>query len=85
MRTWVIDNRAQGALRDKGNIARAADGGTGPTTFLIRPDGYVGAVTTTGDANTVLDMFRRLPATAPTANRGTDPVTPRSSRGDRRS
>ena len=82
VRTWVIDDRAQGALRDKGNTTRAAYGVTGPTTFLIRPDGYVGAIATTGDANTVLDMFRRLPAAAPTANRGTDPVTLRSSRSD---
>jgi hypothetical protein len=41
--TWVIDDRAQGALRDKGNITRAAYGVSGLTTFLIRPDGYVGA------------------------------------------
>jgi 2-polyprenyl-6-methoxyphenol hydroxylase-like FAD-dependent oxidoreductase len=65
VRTWVIDDRAQGALRDKGNTARAAYGVTGPTTFLIRPDGYVGAIATTGDANTVLDMFRRLPSGPP--------------------
>jgi len=56
VRTWVIDDRAQGALRDKGNTTRAAYGVTGPTTFLIRPDGYVGAIATTGDANTVLDI-----------------------------
>jgi 2-polyprenyl-6-methoxyphenol hydroxylase-like FAD-dependent oxidoreductase len=62
VRTWVIDDRAQGALRDKGNTTRAAYGVTEPTTFLIRPDGYVGAIATTGDANTVLDMFWRLPA-----------------------
>jgi hypothetical protein len=59
--TWVIDDRAQGALREKGNITRAAYGVSGLTTFLIRPDGYVGAIATTGAADTVLDTFRRLP------------------------
>jgi 2-polyprenyl-6-methoxyphenol hydroxylase-like FAD-dependent oxidoreductase len=73
VRTWVIDDRAQGALRDKGNITRAAYGVTGPTTFLIRPDGYVGAIATTGDANTALDMFRRLLSGAAAADRVTAP------------
>jgi FAD binding domain len=59
--TWVIDDRAQGALRDKGNITRAAYGVTGPTTFLIRPDGYVGAIATNGAADTVLDTFGVCP------------------------
>jgi 2-polyprenyl-6-methoxyphenol hydroxylase-like FAD-dependent oxidoreductase len=61
VRTWMVGNQVHGALRDKGNTTHAAYGVTGPTTFLIRPDGYVGAVATTGDANVVLDMFRRLP------------------------
>jgi hypothetical protein len=60
VRTWAIDDRAQGALRDKGNTTRAAYGVTGPTTFLIRPDGYMGAIATTGHPDTVLDTFRRL-------------------------
>jgi 2-polyprenyl-6-methoxyphenol hydroxylase-like FAD-dependent oxidoreductase len=61
VRTWVIDDRAQGALRDEGNITRAAYGVTGPTTFLIRPDGYVGAIATNGAADTVLDTFGVCP------------------------
>jgi hypothetical protein len=60
VRTWVIDDRAHGALRDTANTTRAAYGVTRPTTFLIRPDGYVGAIATTADAYVVLDMFRRL-------------------------
>jgi 2-polyprenyl-6-methoxyphenol hydroxylase-like FAD-dependent oxidoreductase len=64
VRTWVIDDRAQGALRDQNDSTRAAYGVTGPTTFLIRPDGYVGAIAPTGDANAVLDMFGRLLAAA---------------------
>jgi 2-polyprenyl-6-methoxyphenol hydroxylase-like FAD-dependent oxidoreductase len=71
VRTWVIDDRAHGALRDKGNTTRAAYGVTGPTAFLIRPDGYVGAIAASGDANTVLDTFRgllgRLPDPLPDA------------------
>lgn len=59
VRTWVIDDHAHGALRDKGDTTRAAYGVTGPTTFLIRPDGYLGAIAATGDPHTVLDMFRR--------------------------
>jgi hypothetical protein len=66
--TWVIDDQAPGALRDKGNITRAAYGVTGPTTFLIRPDGYVGAIAPTGDADTVHDMFQGLLA-GPAADR----------------
>ena len=73
VRTWVIDHRAPGALRDKGNTTRAAYGVTGATTFLIRPDGYVGAIATTGDANTLLDMFRQLASGATAADRVTVP------------
>jgi hypothetical protein len=50
----------------------------GPTTFLIRPDGYVGAIVTNGAADTVLDTFRRLPAGDAAADR----VEAMVSRGD---
>jgi hypothetical protein len=50
----------------------------GPTTFLIRPDGYVGAIATNGAADTVLDTFRRLPAGDAAADR----VEAMVSRGD---
>ena len=73
VRTWVIDDRAQGALRDKNNATRAAYGVTGPTTFLIRPDGYVGAIASPDDASTVLDKFGRLPSAAVAADRVTVP------------
>jgi len=80
VRTWVIDDHAQGALRDKGNTTRAAYGVAGPTTFLIRPDGYVGAIARSGDANTVPDMFRRLLSGA--ADRRHRSVQEMVSRGD---
>lgn len=67
--TWMIDDRTQGALNDKGNITRTAYGASGPTTFLIRPDGYVGAIATTTDTDAVLNTFRRLPTRA-AADRG---------------
>jgi 2-polyprenyl-6-methoxyphenol hydroxylase-like FAD-dependent oxidoreductase len=62
--TWTIADAVQGALNDKGGITRSAYGVSGPTTFLIRPDGYVGAVATTTDTDTVLNTFRRLPTRA---------------------